>query len=434
MTDIDPIELGDYGRWNELAKLGKEAWNLWANNEATKPPEQRQVIMLGGQRIESVSWQGFLFPSVTRFDGSVFSEEVSFAQAKFLKAVYFTNCQFSGRSHFYLSEFFDLVFFDHAIFHNNSNFSGCEFHGISSFSNTQFLGFSIFDKSKFKDVANFTWSEFSGALSGRNLTVEGILSFGGALFSKGVFLKGSHFVGPTEFSGTSFASQLICDNAEFCFPPDFRSTSFVGPPPSLLGSRILYKTERYKFLFRRSEDPEAYDKYRQLKKLSAESHDHETELSMAALEAKSKRFWLHKPFGEGTSSFWLGYLYQATSDFGRSISRPIGWIVVLLLFSTLLFSTIAMLRSVLALQLPSASDLYGALIAAIANLFPFAGQAVLGREIMVESLCGPLSTPYSDFDLHCLAMVYGVSFVEGLFGAVFLFLLALGLRNRFRIK
>lgn len=175
---------------------------------------------------------------------------------------------------------------------------------------------------------------------------------------------------------------------------------------------------------------DGYARYRRLKQLAAEAHDHEMELRMFALETKAKRFHVLK---FDNPSHWpslaLNYLYEWTSGFGQSVMRPT--VGLALVFFSSLYAFAALAGEAMILGRPPLSFDGAVWTAAAVNLLPFAGQAVIGREIMTAGICpAPPDAP----DFGCLESLYAIGAVEGFLSIVFLFLIGLGLRNRFRIK
>ncbi len=78
-------------------------------------------------------------------------------------------------------------------------------------------------------------------------------------------------------------------------------------------------------------------RWRALKRLAVQGHDHEREQFFFAQEIKSLRgetdwplprpwnFWKGKPVWQGGARYWFGLFYQWFSDFGRSMVRPVLW-------------------------------------------------------------------------------------------------------------
>ncbi len=63
-----------------------------------------------------------------------------------------------------------------------------------------------------------------------------------------------------------------------------------------------------------------------LRHLAARGDDHKSEQLFAAAGIRSRRYTEDQPWHAG---FWLGALYELTSNFGRSVVRPIFWLIAL---------------------------------------------------------------------------------------------------------
>jgi len=259
----------------------------------------------------------------------------------------------------------------------------------------------------------------------------GDASFNSVYATKTATFSVTTIVGVLTAAGGQFRGPVYFANIDFQQPPDFTFTAF-SHAPSFLGSRFAYplKNRRFKHLIGQCRVPDAHDHYRRLKQLAAEAHDHEMELHLFALETKAKRGHA-LPFGNPAHwpSLLLNYLYEWTSGFGQSVMRPT--IGLALVFGIALYAFAALAGEPLLLgRSPLGFD--GAVwTAAAVNLLPFAGQAVIGRAVMQQGICpAPPNAP----DFECLTGLYAISVAEGFLALIFLFLIGLGPRNRFRIK
>ena len=80
-------------------------------------------------------------------------------------------------------------------------------------------------------------------------------------------------------------------------------------------------------------------RWRALRKLADDAHDHERERDFFAGEMLALRGSEDKRFGPNADRYWLGRAYQAVSDFGRSILRPFAWwLLTITLFAGLYFA------------------------------------------------------------------------------------------------
>ena len=169
----------------------------------------------------------------------------------------------------------------------------------------------------------------------------------------------------------------------------------------------------------KARDASIADKFRRLKELAVQSRDHEREQDFFAKELKAKRFY-------ETTGFALvwSYLYEWFSDFGRSVSRPFFSLFGLWLICAIgyWYSTSKYLDFVTRIYLPT-EKLLEALKLLLATIVPF---FAISREEFHDSksaITGDNVSLLLDF-----AMVF-----EGILAVIFIFLIGLALRNRFRI-
>ncbi|CAN0499280.1 unnamed protein product, partial [Discosporangium mesarthrocarpum] len=204
--------------------------------------------------------------------------------------------------------YFDEAKFDggNALF-SRVNFSG----GDANFKRTRFDGGSAaFDYVKFSGGdAYFVDAHFTGGgASFFNAQFDNVSSFFEAKFRKYSYFTGAAFKGPISLIDSHFA-----------VVPDFRQTAFTMHF-TCDGIKVAYivDEEREWGLFRKAYSSTDADKFRRLKELAVQARDHEREQDFFAKELKAKRFY------ETTGlSLIPSYLYEWTSDFGRSLWRPI---------------------------------------------------------------------------------------------------------------
>jgi Pentapeptide repeats (9 copies) len=150
----DPIKLGSERRWLELAELGCDAWNKWADSELKKPIEQRATVELGGREIAHTNWGGFKFPGPIHFNNATFLGEAHFAKTQFFALAWFAGSTFAKSSS---ATFEDARFLDRAAFGN------CVFDGLGLFNNVQFQSDVSFNGARFKKrVRALLWRRLQG--------------------------------------------------------------------------------------------------------------------------------------------------------------------------------------------------------------------------------------------------------------------------------
>jgi hypothetical protein len=196
--------------------------------------------------------------------------------------------------------------------------------------------------------------------------------------------------------------------------------------------------------FSYSKDREAASKYRALRTLAINANDHVAEMELFANEMKARRFWLDRPLGSGSGRFWLGWLYDVFSDFGRSISRPtIGWCLIQVISAAFYFGLFIVQTPALAPNSVAGAPCISGRGAPIAEAFVLAlsnGLVVGGvnsERIKIAQAClfGVENDPAGLVGVPRFP-VSGVvvSIVESILSVVTLFLIGLSIRNNFRIQ
>lgn len=428
--ETDPFRLAEQERWLDLAFLGKDAWNTWAKAYLDKPVDERPWIDFAGSQATIESFRGFWFPGFVDFSRSSLNCRkplIDFRDCIFFGKVDFTGSMFRYYTDFRGSRFQDRADFRECEFRNYADFSRIAFLDTVNFEKSEFFSTSDFRITDFSLIANFRNSKFHRTLNLSDSCIKSEADFEGIIADWKVYFDNITAHGNFSASGSRFNGLVSISNSIFYYPPNFLSTDF-SQTPIFLSSFFNYPTRGW---LGRCEQEDGEARFRRLKQLAAGAHDHELELSLFASELKAKRFHSLKPNRlRDLARFCLNYIYEWTSDFGQSWMRPLGWLAATILCALYAYESMLGTAYTLAKGVVDFSSI--AKVASFANVFPFAGQAVVGREIMVRGLCpSPEGEPPP---LDCLTTLYTISAVEGVFGLIFLFLIGLGLRNRFRIK
>ena len=289
----------------------------------------------------SVSFDEADFQSIAFFDESKFGNEASFHQTNFRGMASFSKARFAGDAWFHRSGFESRATFNEASFDQDAWFDSVEFNHIVLFSEAKFKHKTWFSGAKFKDESWFIETSFNGTTSFVAATFNGNASFllstfsGDVDFSQSTFENGAKFTGvnchlDVDFSGTKSRS-LFRIYAKFIRVPNFSQASFIEPPP-LHNIRIEPSHSRslsqfIKKAWKGEQGQEA--RWRILKRLALQAHDHIREQEYHAQEIRTRR---------GTTDriwevpYWLGVFYQIFSNFGQSIARPLwSWLFGIIL-------------------------------------------------------------------------------------------------------
>ena len=144
------------------------------------------------------------FHKKTYFNNIIFSEQISFENATFSELAYFKNVTFTKDVYFEKSTFSDLAIFNNSTFSEKSYFGFVNFCKNSYFRNTIFSQKVKFYKTIFSECVCFKDVEFSSKVFFENSCFIENADFSGAHFIKEASFENSSFTQNADFSGTSF--------------------------------------------------------------------------------------------------------------------------------------------------------------------------------------------------------------------------------------
>lgn len=430
-----------------------------------------------------ISFAGFHFPSGNiSFDAVNFGDgEVSFEGAIFGSGeVYFTNSRFGTGKLNFTQVYFEgeLVTFANSDFGSSDiyfsltnfneasvDFSECVFNSDEvSFHEARFGSYVLFDKTNFGDGT----VDFLGVRFGDKTVSFSSAVFGArdVIFSQSDFGKGDVF-----FNGTTFGSaevafvecqfdegtvrffDLKCETTAFNFDSirckasflmrnisnieslSFRAASFdnvlsisnvsvngivdlvntrLTNQFSLHGIECVLQREKYLGILKKASNPDDVERANRLKDLAENNKHHNLALKFHGIEMRAKRW---QPKTKALSSI-LDLLFDILCNYGQSVARPLlYWIgsigIFALCYATLFKGGINSLRNI-----------WDVVVFSFANSLPFLNAANEGRIKGLEKL----------FDASMAASyVLPLMMTQGVLSVLLLFLIGLGLRNRFRL-
>lgn len=132
----------------------------------------------------------------------------------------------------------------------------------------------------------------------------------------------------------------------------------------------------------------------------------------------------------GGSRYWFGYFYQWLSDFGRSVMRPIFWLLVL----GFLFQVFYLKYSIDAepQETVSCDRTEAAIYLSVRNAMPFLLATGYSENLSRSYAC--LYGKHSDGKEKIPNAIVFISIVQTILSTILIFLLLLALRNHFKIK
>ncbi len=227
------------------------------------------------------------------------------------------------------------------------DFSGFIFPWLAWFGGAQFHGEAWFGDATFKASTSFAEARFGGKTNPRD-----------AIFT-GIKVERAF-----DMTGAAFSKVPAFNQADFAQAPDLDDVRYPHPPFFRFWVRGWADEEK---TLRRADALKAdAAKYRHLRRLAILGHDHENEAKAFKGETRAKRGTEHMPWH---AAYWFGLVYDAFSDFGRSMMRPFyAWAAL-----TAAFAAFYILTSAVAPP-PAAND-----AGFFARNLPFARAAVFGE-------------------------------------------------------
>lgn len=309
----------------------------------------------------------FAFQFPINFNGSSFYKSARFSAASFGLFVDLGRCTFIGTAYFYGTTFSMLAGFFNSVFHD-----------LGVFTNALFLNHAYLDRVKFSYGATFHNANFAARSSFMHLEASGSINFSSAKFKEASFhfaqfklcsfddatfendanFTSAKFVDHASFVKTIFNSRCIFnnflddetkiwndettfgngvdfENAIFKNVGHFERVRFLKYVPSFLGvdnasTRLEFSGDKYFFITDNSE--QAVKQLGQLKRLSEEHGQTDQALNFNAMELRAKR--LQTEPQPATFSFKVvTWLYEKLSDYGRSFTQPLIAYLALLLIT-----------------------------------------------------------------------------------------------------
>ena len=434
----------------DLWLKGKEAWNQWVDNNRDAQVNFEGVNfgeLKQRNNKKVVSFKDYHFPNgEIDFSNTRFGEgDVNFANARFGKGdVSFLSARLGegdvSFSHARFGEG-DVNFNDARFGEGDVNFANARFgKGYVSFASARFGegDVNFYDARFGEGYVSFHDAQFGkGDVSFFNARFEGDVIFANARFGEGdVLFSHARFgegdvnfyhittgVGRFDFrvenlrscetltmSNSTIDSALNISGIDSPVVLNLRHTKLAFPI-DIDNVNINYRWRSHYFVFRRALNSSDSTSFRRLKKLANDAADHERALDFYAKEMRTG-YW-HFITGPKLA---LYYLYDWSSDYGRSIVRPfIGLIVIACVYAEI-YLTVA---------LKSEDTSWNAIKFSVGHIFSIYPGVRETRKSVIKVLFGE--------DFACAPWwLPAVTTSQYIVSTALLFLLGLALRNRFR--
>ena len=418
----------------------------------------------------SISFENADFKQVEFIHVNFESEFTSFKDAKFNGKATFRDITFKGAS-FENSKFHELLVFKRTTFSGRALFGDARFYKEADFSNNIFKKEAIFEKIESKGGINFTGAKFNGLAYFVKANFHQETNFGMATFSdiskfdQAMFGDNNLFINAKFLDHASFDMIEAPEAQLFSFKSASLDSIFSISSEEKIGcvidfvdtqakytlylgdiSCVFHREHRYlknhKWLscifkcllcgFQVAKDIHDISRLRKLKKIAQEEKDHLRALDYRVQEMQAKR-WHDNP----TEKTWLlskllkatpEFIFWLFSNYGRSIARPIDWLLLLTLIMATAYYCLAPINATTDCPAKQGSclseqvDYWDALGYSASQIFPWV--PIARKDKLLEAKNNSSVTVISPY-------IKILSFIQTLFGTFFLFLLGLGARNRF---
>jgi uncharacterized protein YjbI with pentapeptide repeats len=325
-----------------------------------------------------VTFGDFLYAGYADFKSATFSYGADFRSATFSGGADFSSATFSDHAFFNSATFSGLVFFNSATFTGGADFSSATFSDHAFFNSAtfstsaMFSGGADFRSATFSFGADFISATFSFNADFRSAMFSGHANFRSATFSSADFSSATFSRGRADFI-----------NAEFTANTVFADVRFGTDVPDFRGATMHEATEWHGVKW----PPAPQDKhtaqvqvyaYERLKQEMERLKKHEDEQFFFRRELRARRGLI--PPGSG--AWLLNYVYEASSDYGQSIDRPLLWLFGLFATGSSIFAGAPVFNGT-RMTIRRAAGL------SFANIFSF---LPINREIMTADMVAGLSS------------------------------------------
>jgi len=419
----------------ELAEKNRLAFQQWFGDI----PEGQRVQLavdfekrVGGRSLAPPQRSAQPDFSHTRFDrrlalvSFVFLRSPTFRSSRFHANVDFSEAQFHGPTDFRSATFSEKAIFRSAVFTDSVDFSEATFSGgidcqNASLASPKFGRATFSDSALFRSVtidgpASFQAAKFFAGTNFGSANFNGIADFGFANFSEHAIFRKTKFSDIADLGNATFSNSIHFINASFKGDTIFSRVSFKGRVPDFRGATMHEATEWHGVTWpdppkEKHEAQQQVYAYERLKQEMERLKKHEDEQTFFRKELRARRGLFRGP-----GAWLLNFIYEAASDYGNSLVRPLLWLVGVFVVGAVIFMRAAA-------PLPSCTSILSTDLAvkiSFANVFVFLPDK---REIMTPEV------------LSCWSnTARAVSAAQSISSVVLLFLLGLAIRNRFRMK
>lgn len=384
----------------------------------TLPDPTQPIKFCGVNFTNDVSFSSYYFRGAADFTNAIFTGGANFRSAAFVERADFDDARFSGLADFFganfskqaffqRTTFSDQVHFDFAVFSGEAGFIKATFSGFSDFQDVTFSASTNFNNAAFSNKANFFQTEFLKQVDFYSTLFSAGANFDKATFSGDAYFQSATFSKKSSFTESTFVQRAKLTDAVFEAPCNLRSAVFKTSYPNLEGTLLHSKTivtaneRHWPAKITEQSNEEAQESCAHLRQnMAAQGLSDATHFFFREemkYKAKTAKLW-ERPF----------YALYGIAQYGYGVWQPLLGIFFLWVIGFCLLFHLGCL------------SVWTAAGLSFANIFKFFGfQRVYFDSNILNNLSHPLEI---------------ITAGQTVLGYLLLFLLGLGLRNRFRLK
>jgi uncharacterized protein YjbI with pentapeptide repeats len=308
-------------------------------------------------------------------------------------------------------------------FLKNLHLKGFYFPGVVVFDNSHFSRLAYFDQSVYKSPATFNNVHFAENASFSQAHFDSVIFrgsqfYGSAYFNKVRFcgiahFEGSYFKGRVTFSLSRFSSYVFFSLCKFDWITEFRNTVFALQSPVFTQTQFHQDTTftndpGFWPTANRENSKRGIETYTLLQQFAAENRKTELERFFLRQEWACKEV-----LSENTIDRWTSKAFGFFADYGNSFAWPAFWL------AAVWGSCWGIIGSYLKYCKGYTNPIGDGAMIALGNTLPFINIS--------EKM-------HQDFYKHAPWWLDLLSALQSILGIILIFFIALGLRNRFRLK
>ncbi|MCF2857173.1 pentapeptide repeat-containing protein [Pseudoalteromonas sp. SMS1] len=359
------------------------------------------------------SFDDVLFESKVNFCRVLFNEYTSFYESTFGQVAYFGDASFNKRALFEAT-FVGKAYFDFVNFNSEAYFSGSIFNDEADFSHTCLSSSAKFDFATFKNKASFDSATFTGIAYFTDTIFESVTLFTNTTFVSNLIFRpiNSEEITSLDFKGAAFEKSFSISGNYECIPDLMQTKTAHHVDLSKLTVKLKRSFVR-NYGVEKAVNSSDLERLCRLKEIAESNKNYKRALAFHADEQRASR-WIELNIWQSL----LDCMYSVTSNYGQSILQPFLWFA----FCVAVFAGYASVES--NNEMLNNTDKYMlAVELSVSIVTPFISVSKRTREDCMKLL-------YQGERIRWLTLM---SYLHAFFSFIFIFLIGLGLRNRFRI-